>query len=95
MPSSYESYGRTAIEAGASGIPVICTPTIGLKEALGAAGIYCERNNLNQWVDQVVKLDNENKYKRASKKIYKRALELNPYKQLNNLLKFLENEIYS
>ncbi len=42
MPSRYESWGRTATEAMANGIPVICTPTPGLKENCGYAGLYVE-----------------------------------------------------
>lgn len=40
MPSSYESYGRVAVEASVSGIPVIATGTPGLREALGEAGVF-------------------------------------------------------
>lgn len=40
MPSVYESYGRTAVEAMCSGIPVIATGTPGLREALGDCGLF-------------------------------------------------------
>lgn len=40
MPSAYESYGRCALEAAASGIPTIASPTLGLQEALSGAGYY-------------------------------------------------------
>ncbi len=40
MPSSYESYGRCAVEAAVSGIPTIAHPTAGLREALGEAGTF-------------------------------------------------------
>lgn len=40
MPSDYESWGRTATEAMCSGIPVICTPTPGLKENCQDAAVY-------------------------------------------------------
>lgn len=43
MPSAYESWGRTATEAMCSGIPVVCTPTPGLKENCGEAAIYVNR----------------------------------------------------
>lgn len=41
MPSVYESFGRVALEAAASGIPTVASDTPGLKEALGPHGIYC------------------------------------------------------
>lgn len=40
MLSRYESWGMTAAEAMCNGIPVICTPTEGLKENCADAGIY-------------------------------------------------------
>lgn len=40
MPSEYESWGMTATEAMCNGIPVICTPTFGLKENCGKAAAY-------------------------------------------------------
>lgn len=49
MPSKYESYGRVACEALASGIPNIVTPTPGLAEALGNAGLYVCRDDVNDW----------------------------------------------
>lgn len=42
MPSGYESYGRVAVEAAASGIPSIVSKTPGLMEAMGDAGIYAD-----------------------------------------------------
>jgi len=42
MPSAYESYGRVALEAAASGIPTLASPTEGLREALGATGTYVD-----------------------------------------------------
>lgn len=42
MPSAYESYGRVALEAAASGIPAIVSDTLGLKEALGDAAMYVD-----------------------------------------------------
>ncbi len=40
MPSVYESYGRTAVEAMCSGIPVIASDTPGLRESLGDCGLF-------------------------------------------------------
>src|SRR5262249_16718421 len=54
MPSHYESFGRVAIEAAASGIPTIASPTPGLKEALGPDGYYA--STLDEWESQLEKL---------------------------------------
>lgn len=40
MPSVYESYGRTAVEAMCSGIPVVASGTPGLMESLGDCGLF-------------------------------------------------------
>lgn len=50
MPSIYESYGMAAVEALASGIPVIAHPTPGLREALGDAGVFIDRADVRSWV---------------------------------------------
>jgi glycosyltransferase involved in cell wall biosynthesis len=47
VPSTYESYGRVGLEAAINRLPVICTPTDGLKECLGAAGLYFDRDDLD------------------------------------------------
>jgi glycosyltransferase involved in cell wall biosynthesis len=50
MPSSYESYGRVAVEAACSGIPTIAHPTPGLREALGEDGIFVDREDVEGWI---------------------------------------------
>jgi hypothetical protein len=73
MPSRYESYGRTAIEAAASGIPTIAHPTPGLREALGAAGIYANRDNPDDWVTAIRALTSDPvAYSRRSRQVQKR-----------------------
>lgn len=76
MPSKYESYGRVAVEAMASGIPVIAEPTPGLKESLGEAGIFCDRNKPEEWVEIIKKLDDEKLYKAVSANCVKRFAEI-------------------
>ncbi|MFI1787480.1 glycosyltransferase family 4 protein [Streptomyces olivaceoviridis] len=56
MPSVYESYGMAAVEALASGIPVIAHPTPGLCEALGEAGTFIDRDDHRAWADAVTNL---------------------------------------
>ena len=83
MPSSYESWGRVATEAICSGIPVIAHPTDGLKENLGDAGLFANRNNLDEWVDYIEKLMTDKEYyDRTSEICLARYQELNPYKHL-------------
>lgn len=93
MPSKYESWGRTAVEAMCSGIPVIAHPTPGLKESLGDAGIFCDREDVGQWVKAINDLDNEEYYKEVSAKCKDRAKELTAttHEQLVSLEKFLES----
>jgi len=56
MPSSYESFGRVAIEAAASGIPTIAHPTPGLLEALGDAGIFVDRDDVDGYIATIREL---------------------------------------
>jgi len=78
MPSVYETFGRTAIEACCSGIPVICSrtalPCQGLTEALSDAGIFInDRKNINEWIIAIKSLDDENEYQEVSRKCIARA----------------------
>ena len=56
MPSDYESYGRVALEAAINRLPVICTPTDGLKECLGAAGLYFDRDDIEGMAKKIEEL---------------------------------------
>ncbi len=56
MPSDYESYGRVALEAAINRLPVICTPTDGLKECLGSAGLYFDRDDLDGMAKKIEEL---------------------------------------
>jgi glycosyltransferase involved in cell wall biosynthesis len=56
VPSAYESYGRVALEAAINRLPVICTPTDGLVECLGNAGIYFERNEIDLMAEKIKEL---------------------------------------
>lgn len=104
MPSDYESWGRTATEAMCSGIPVICTPTEGLKENCGAAAIYVgnpidgepgeaqvDTGSVEEWVKAIRSLDNPETYREKSLACRNRAKELDPIKELEALEQFLIN----
>lgn len=73
QPSSYESFGKAAMEAMASGIPVIAHPTPGLKEALGSAGIFCDRGNLREWWEAISWLDDPGVYEKTAQTAYDHA----------------------
>ena len=108
MPSDYESWGRTATEAMCSGIPVICTPTPGLKENCGNAAIYvgsqldeCNPGDaqvdlgpVQDWVKAIRNLDNPKTYQKYSLLCSARAAALNPVAELEGLEQFLIRTVY-
>lgn len=103
MPSDYESWGRTATEAMCNGIPVICTPTDGLRENCGPAAIYVgspisnsepgaaavDTGTVAQWVAAIKKLDAPKTYQKYSLLCRSRAQELDPVKELERFEQFL------
>jgi glycosyltransferase involved in cell wall biosynthesis len=89
MPSSYESWGRVAIEAYSSGIPVIAHPTAGLVESMGRGGLFAMRESVDAWEAQIVALDKQEAYQKASEYGKTRAIELDPTEDFNELEKFL------
>lgn len=94
MPSKYESWGRTATEAMASGIPVIASPTDGLKENCGNAGIFVkDRDDVSEWVKAIEKLDDEKRYRKASQKAIERSIELDPTQELSQMSEWMEGII--
>ncbi len=108
MPSAYESWGRTATEAMCNGIPVICTPTPGLKENCSYAGLFVPARkkvesirsiensdyDVQPIIDHIKKLDNEKYYSEVSRKCRARAKELEPEKELDEFHDFLINTVY-
>lgn len=86
MPSEYESYGRVAVEAACSGIPTIAHPTPGLKEALGSAGIFLDRNDIPAWKAEIDKLlSNEIYYRKRSDLALELANSLDPEGEFDRL----------
>ena len=76
MPSGYESWGRTGIEAACSGIPTIATPTPGLKESLGESGTFVEHGDIAGYVEAIRAFDNKTLYKEKSKLAKERSVFL-------------------
>ena len=75
MPSNYESWGMVAAEALANGIPVICSPTPGLKENCSDAAIYNSFYNVTNYVPLLQSLDNPDTYNYWSSKGLERTKE--------------------
>jgi glycosyltransferase involved in cell wall biosynthesis len=76
VPSSYESWGRVAAEAICSGIPVIASPTPGLSECLGSAGVYIDPGDIDGWVGAIQTLLKPKFWRLASAEAKMRAAEL-------------------
>lgn len=89
-PSSYESYGRVAVEAMCSGIPVVAHPTPGLMESLGEAGIFADRSDIDAWEAAVKRLFSPKVYPQASKAAAARASGLDPAAELDLWVRAVE-----
>lgn len=76
IPSKWETWGMVGPEAMCSGIPVIAAPTPGLRESLGAAGIFVETANFQGWVNAVRNLSDVSAWQVASERSLERAAEL-------------------
>lgn len=76
MPSRSESWGRTAIEAAASGIPTIASHATGLVEALDYAGVFVHRDDPDSWMAALRAFDNPETYEVRSEMAKQRAEEL-------------------
>lgn len=90
MPSIYESYGLVGIEAMHSGIPVIAAPTPGLKESLGAAGTFVDRDDLDGWEKAIRDLLKPARWRSQSTKAKKRIRELDNTSELDTFLEYVE-----
>ena len=94
MPSKEETWGRTAVEAMSSGIPIIVSPTPGLKECCGDAALYCDRQDLSIWVKTIRKLkDDKEFYNQRSALALQRARALDPTEELNQLEHWIQNDV--
>lgn len=83
VPSRYESYGRGAVEACAAGIPVVASPTAGLRESLGPAGTFANRGDHAAWARHVGRyLTDAASWERASRAALARAADLDAMRRV-------------
>lgn len=90
IPSQFESFSQVGLEAMIVGIPVLCSPTTGLKENLSQAGIFIDREDIDKYVKTIVYLiENKDAWQKQSDLVYERSLclrekseiELNKFNQ--------------
>jgi glycosyltransferase involved in cell wall biosynthesis len=94
MPSKEETWGRTAVEAMSSGIPVLVNPTPGLKECCENAALYCDRNNLTSWVEMLRRLKHDQEfYNSRSVLSYQHARLMEPTHELNQMEDWIAKEV--
>lgn len=91
MPSIEETFGMTAIEAAASGIPTIAHPTAGLIESLGDAGVFVDRADGQGWVDTIERLHDPHEWAHASEMARRRSAELDPTIELDRFADAIES----
>ena len=95
MPSKEETWGRTAVEAMSSGIPLVVSPTPGLRECCGEAAIYCDRDDLAAWVTSLRSLKkDEEHYKKRSTVASERARSLDPGPDLDRVEAWLAGTVF-
>ena len=69
VPSQWEeAFGRVVIEAMVNGIPVIGSNVGGLKESIGKGGILLAKDDIDSWIEEILKFDNLDYYERMSRK---------------------------
>jgi glycosyltransferase involved in cell wall biosynthesis len=95
MPSKEETWGRTAVEAMSSGIPIIVSPTPGLRECCGDAAMYCNRNDLDAWVTTLRKLKSDQGfYNKRSVVALERARALDPRPDFKRMEAWIEKKVF-
>ena len=77
MPSRNETWGRTAVEAMSSGVPVIHSESAGLVECVGGAGIMCSHDDKDAWEDAIRRL--------ISDRAYRERIRQNGFKRIEEI----------
>jgi glycosyltransferase involved in cell wall biosynthesis len=79
MPSHIETWGRTAVEAMASGIPVIHSEAGGLVECVGGAGVLCQRDDIDAWCQAIRRI--------LGDRAYRETLRQNGFRRVSDIEK--------
>jgi glycosyltransferase involved in cell wall biosynthesis len=95
MPSKEETWGRSAVEAMSSGIPVVVSPTPGLRECCQDAAIYCDRGDIGAWIATIQRLKTDTEYyKTMSARALDRARALDPRSSLEAIEHWIEEKVF-
>jgi len=101
FPSNYESFGRIAVEAMYNGIPVIYSKpatknvgivgsTEGVEEWILPAGIGCDREVPEQWVDAITALDDQEAYDAKREDVKVHIQEMDIFTEANRIAGMME-----
>ena len=102
MPSYYESFGRIGVEAMYNGIPVIYSKinpkskypggsTEGVETWIKPAGIFADRENIDEWVSAITDLDNEETYQARSTLVKEHVQSLNMFTEGTRIAELVES----
>lgn len=67
VPSDYESFGRVAVEAAASGAVAVVSETDGLREAMGPSGLFAPVRDIDRWLHWLDALGDREVYEAAQR----------------------------
>lgn len=91
MPSEKETWGRTAVEAMAGGIPVVVSRVDGLMECVKDGGQICMRDDIQCWVTTIQRLlDDPAEYERWARAGLARVEQLDTSNDMEKLDLFLK-----
>jgi glycosyltransferase involved in cell wall biosynthesis len=94
MPSREETWGRSAVEAMSSGIPVVAAKTPGLLECCSGAALFCDRDDVDAWVATLRRLQSDKAFYNAqSTQAYERARALDPLPALKEWEIWLSTDV--
>lgn len=68
LTTKVEGINRFKMECLAAGIPVIASDVAGLKDSVGKGGVLVQKDNVKEWVKEILKFDNPRYYKKMSKR---------------------------
>lgn len=91
MPSERETWGMVGVEAMCSGIPVIAHPTPGLRESLGDAGVFVDRDDIDGWVREITRLQDPDEWAAASTRALERVAQLDHRADLDRFADAVES----